>query len=146
MYDNELITLSKRELHALITDAVKEGVIAALKESGKKTFFPDSERPREINGVTEPRLKTPTSDGGTENAEAYIPQLRKECDRYCHYLSLSEKDKIMDVMHSLFSESEIRYILTHLSQGYKPDNEHEFDENVVSLIRFNAARNAARKK
>lgn len=144
-YENEIVTLSKRELHALIADAVREGVLAAMKESGKG-FYPDSERPAEKGGFIEPRLKTPTPDGKTENAEAYIPQLRKECDRYCHYLSLSQKNEIMDTMYSLFSEEEVRYILTHIAEGYKPSNEHEFNDNVRSLISFRAARNAARKK
>ena len=144
MYDNEMITLSKRELHALITDAVKEGVIAALKESGSgKGFYPDSERPDSL-GFEEPRLVS--QPGSTDNAKAYLPQLRKVCDRYCDYLSLSQKNEIMDTMYSLFSEEEMIYILTHIAEGYKPSNEHEFNDNVRSLISFRAARNAARKK
>ena len=72
--------------------------------------------------------------------------MRKVCDRYCDYLSLSQKNEIMDTMYSLFSEEEMIYILTHIAEGYKPSNEHEFNDNVRSLISFRAARNAARKK
>ena len=144
-YDNEIVSMSKRELHALIADAVREGVLAAMKESGR-ALYPDSERPHDAAGFTEPRLKTPPSDGETENAKAYLPQLRKVCDRYCDYLSLSQKNEIMDTMYSLFSEDEMIYILTHIAEGYKPSNEHEFNDNIRSLISFRAARNAARKK
>jgi hypothetical protein len=131
-YDNEIMNITKRELHALIADAVREGVLAAMKESGKKTFYPDSERPREINGVTEPLLKTPTSDGGTENAKSYLPSLRRTLDvtvllgRYGSLAAIKE-------LKSLCDEDEIKYILTHLESDYTPKNSLAWRDNIKSL-------------
>ena len=138
MYDNEMITLSKRELHALIADAVKVGVIAALKESGSgKGFYPDSERPREINGVTEPRLKTP--DGETGNAKSYLGIVRKQLDRYCDYLSVREVVDIMSTMSTILNDVEVKYVLSHLDEGYEPSNRHEFSTNSAALLQRFAA-------
>ena len=136
MYDNELITLSKRELHALISDAVREGVLMAMKESGR-ALYPDSERPREINGVTEPRLKTP--DGGTENAKSYLGIVRKQLDKYCDFLSNRQVVDIMTSMMSILNIAEVRYVLSHLDEGYKPSNHHEFEENSTALLQWFAA-------
>ena len=136
--ENEIVYMSKRELHAIIADAVKVGVIAALKESGSgKGFYPDSERPREINGVTEPRLKTP--DGETGNAKSYLGIVRKQLDRYCDYLSVREVVDIMSTMSTILNDVEVKYVLSHLDEGYEPSNRHEFSTNSAALLQRFAA-------
>ena len=136
--ENEIVYMSKRELHAIIADAVKVGVIAALKESGSgKGFYPDSERPREINGVTEPRLKTP--DGETGNAKSYLGIVRKQLDRYCDYLSVREVVDIMSTMSTILNDVEVKYVLSHLYEGYEPSNRHEFSTNSAALLQRFAA-------
>jgi hypothetical protein len=127
MYDNDIISMTERGLHALIADAVKEGVLAAMKE-----FYPDSERPRAINGVTEPRLKTPTSDGGTENAKSYLASLRRTLDASV-LLGRYGSQAAMKELKSLCDEDEIKYILTHLESGYTPKNSLAWRDNIKSL-------------
>ena len=134
--ENEIVYMSKRELHALVANAVKEGVLAALKESGKG-LYPDSERPREINGVTEPRLKTP--DGETGNAKSYLGIVRKQLDRYCDYLSVREVVDIMSTMSTILNDVEVKYVLSHLDEGYEPSNRHEFSTNSAALLQRFAA-------
>ena len=129
-YDNEIVSMTRRELHALIADAVKEGVIEALKESGKNVFFPDSERPREINGVTEPRLKTP--EGETENAKSYLVSLRIKLDKTSLIGRYGSQDVIKE-MTALCNNTEVRYILTHLESGYTPKYSHAWQANIDSL-------------
>lgn len=137
-YDNnEIITMSKRELHALIADAVREGVLAAMKESGKG-FYPDSERPTSL-GFEEPRLKTPDPDGGTDNAKSYLGVVRKQLDVYCDYLSVRQVIDIMTTMTSILNIDEVKYVLSHLDEGYEPSNRHEFSSNSAALLQRFAA-------
>ena len=141
MYDNNIISMTERGLHALIADAVKEGVLAAMKEAAMKEsgkgFYPDSERPREINGVTEPRLKTP--DGETGNAKSYLGVVRKQLDVYCDYLSVRQIIEIMSTMTSILNIDEVKYVLSHLDEGYEPSNRHEFSTNSAALLQRFAA-------
>ena len=134
-YDNEIVSMTRRELHALIADAVKEGVLAAM-ESGR-ALYPDSERPAEKGGLNEPRLKTP--DGETGNAKSYLGVVRKQLDRYCDYLSNRQVIDIMTSMMSVLNIDEVRYVLSHLVEGYKPSNYHEFEENSAALLQWFAA-------
>ena len=134
-YDNEIMNISIRELHALIADAVKEGVLAAMKESGKSPF-PDSERPVEKDGVIEPRLVT--QPGSTDNAKAHISVVRRRLDAYCDFIVAREAGEIMDVMTSILSNDEVRYVLTHLNEGYKPNNTREFNQNLETLLQWYA--------
>lgn len=135
---DDITNITKRELHALIADAVKEGILAALQESGKKPFFPDSERPHDV-GFEEPQLKTPPSDGETENAKSYLGIVRKRLDKYCDYLSNRQVVDIMTSMMSILNIAEVRYVLSHLDEGYKPSNHHEFEENSAALLQWFAA-------
>jgi hypothetical protein len=137
-YDNEIANITKKELHALISDAVKEGILAAMKESGR-ALYPDSERPREGEGsFTEPHLKK-TPDGETGNAKSYLGVVRKQIDRYCDYLSNRQVVDIMTSMMSILNIVEVRYVLSHIDEGYEPSNRHEFDENSAALLQWFAA-------
>lgn len=133
-YDNEIVTMTKRELHALVADAVREGVLAALKESGKG-LYPDSERP-DSHGFEEPRLVS--QPGSTDNAKAHISVVRKRLDAYCDFIVAREAGEIMDVMTSILSNDEVRYVLTHLNEGYKPNNTREFNQNLETLLQWYA--------
>lgn len=77
----------------LITDAVKKGILAAMKEESGRGLYPDSERPAEKGGFIEPRLKTP--DGETGNAKSYLGVVRKQLDKCCDYLS---NRQVIDIM------------------------------------------------
>jgi hypothetical protein len=136
-YDNEIITMSKKELHALIADAVKEGVRAALKESGGRGLYPDSERPDSL-GFEEPHLKK-TPDGETGNAKSYLGVVRKQLDVYCDYLSVRQVIDIMSTMMSILNIDEVKYVLSHLDEGYEPSNRHEFSSNSAALLQRFAA-------
>lgn len=133
MYGNEIVTMSARELHALITNAVKEGVLAAMKESGKG-LYPDSERPAEKCGLIEPQLVT--QPGSTDNARAHLGVVRKRLDTYCDYMVSREAADVMSSMMAILSDEEVRYILTHLSEGYKPTNTYEFRQNSETLLQW----------
>lgn len=134
-YDNEIVSMTRRELHALIADAVKEGVLAAMESD--RALYPDSERPAEKGGLNEPRLKTP--DGETSNAKSYLGVVRKQLDKYCDYLSNRQVIDIMTSMMSILNIDEVRYVLSHLDEGYKPSNHHEFEENSAALLQWFAA-------
>lgn len=133
-YDNEIISMTRRELHALIADAVKEGVLAAMKEESGRGLYPDSERPAEKGGFIEPRLKTPS--GETGNAKSYLGVVRKQLDKYCDYLSNRQVLDIMTTMKSILNDAEVKYVLSHLDEGYAPSNRHEFTENSAALFQW----------
>ena len=137
MYGNEIVTMSVRELHALITDAVKEGVLAAMKESGKG-LYPDSERPDRL-GFEEPKLNITPNDGATDNAKSYLGIVRKRLDKYCDYLSNREVLEVMSSMTSILSEVEVKYVLSHLDEGYEPSNRQEFNVNCSAILQWFAA-------
>lgn len=144
--ENEMVSMSKRELHALIADAVKEGVRAALKESCGRGLYPDSERPTSL-GFEEPRLKTPDPDGETGNAKSYLGIVRKQLDKYCEYLSNRQVLDIMSTMMSILNDDEVRFVLSHLDEGYEPSNHHEFSTNCSALLqRFAANQHANQQK
>ncbi len=136
-YDNEIISMTRRELHALIADAVKEGVLAAM-ESGR-ALYPDSERPAEKGGFIEPRLKMKTPDGETGNAKSYLGVVRKQLDKSCDYLTNRQVMDIMTTMKSILNDAEVKYVLSHLDEGYAPSNRHEFAENSAALLQWFAA-------
>lgn len=116
-YD-EITTMDKRELHAFIANAVKEGILAAMQESGKR-LYPDSERPRE-------------SDGDTDNARAYLFTVRNKLDKDS-FIGRYGGEGILKEMRSLCDDDEIKYILTHLDSGYTPKCPRGWKGNTKSL-------------
>ena len=136
---DDITNITKRELHALIADAVKEGILAAMKEESGRALYPDSERPAEKGGFIEPRLKTPDPDGETGNAKAYLAVVRKRLDQYCDYLSNRQVIDIMTSMMSILNDVEVKYVLAHIDEGYEPSNRREFDENSAALLQWFAA-------
>lgn len=128
--ENEIVYMSKRELHALVANAVKEGVLAALKESGKG-LYPDSERPDRL-GFEEPKLNPDKDKGATNNARAYLVSIREKADSVAllgRYGSLA----VIKEMTALCTEEEVRYILTHLESEYTPKRPIAWRDNISNL-------------
>lgn len=137
MYGRKITDMEPEELHALIVDAAKEGILAAMKEESGRGLYPDSERLAEKGGFIEPRLKTPS--GETGNAKSYLGVVRKQLDKYCDYLSNRQVLDIMTTMKSILNDAEVKYVLSHLDEGYAPSNDDEFAENSAALLQWFAA-------
>ena len=119
------------ELYELIKEAVKDGLKEAMMESG------EIQRPFEVDGVTEPRLKetsTPTAPGETKNAMAYLDTIHHWLDKRTFYGNYTTEDQL-ERMRKLLSEDEVNYVLTHLRTNYVPENKKYFDENVEELLK-----------
>ena len=130
--------MNYNELYELIKNAVKDGMMEAMKESGEGQY-PDSERPvHPVFGFEIPRLKKEPDAfgvfGETPNSKAYLSRLAGKLNSVGP-LYTSTLRPLWREMCTFLSEDERKFVLTHLDTSIpESDRKLMFKSNLDDFM------------